>query len=166
MSRARFALLGLVASLALGCKAAPEPSPAPAASARPVAPAGKVVLVDAPEAGDVETIVRDALAKAAAEKRKLLVYEGATWCEPCQRFHEAAARGELDAQFPDLTLLAFDANRDGERLASAGYVSRLIPLFAVPAADGTASGKQIEGGTKGEAAVAGIVPRLRTLIGP
>jgi hypothetical protein len=92
------------------------------------------------------------------------VYVGATWCEPCQRFHHAAERGELDAAFPTVTVLAFDLDRDRERLASAGYVSKYIPLFALPGPDGTASGKQIEGGVKGDGAVGNIVPRLKEML--
>jgi hypothetical protein len=131
----------------------------------PQAPGGRVVLVDAPAEGQVDALVRDAATAAARERRRLLVYAGATWCEPCQRFHHAAAAGELDATLPGVTLLVFDMDRDAERLASAGYVSKYIPLFALPAADGTASGKQIEGGIKGEGAVGYIVPRLRALLG-
>lgn len=136
---------------------------ASAAASEPEAP-GRVVLVDAPAEGAVDAIVRDALAKAGAEKRTLLVYSGAKWCEPCQRFHHAAENGELDAVFPKLTLLVFDQDRDGERLASAGYVSRYIPLFALPAANGSASGKQVEGGIKGDGAVGYIVPRLKAML--
>jgi hypothetical protein len=135
-----------------------------AAASVMVAARGRVRVTEAPPAGAIEPIVRDALAKAAAEKRKLVVYVGAKWCEPCQRFHHAAEGGELDATFPDLTMLEFDLDRDNERLASAGYVSKYIPLFALPTADGTASGKQIEGGIKGEGAVGYIAPRLKELL--
>jgi hypothetical protein len=58
----------------------------------------------------------------------------------------------------------FDADRDGERLASAGYVSQLIPLFALPGPDGRASGKQVEGGIKGVGAVGNIAPRLKKMM--
>lgn len=127
-------------------------------------PMGHLQLAEATATGDVEPLVRDALAKATAMHRRLVVYVGATWCEPCKRFHRAAAEGELDASFPDLDILAFDLDRDGERLASAGYVSKYIPLFALPNADGTASGKQVEGGVKGDGAVAYITPRLKGLL--
>ena len=40
----------------------------------------------------------------------------------------------------------------------------MIPLFALPGADGRASGKQIEGSVKGEAAVGEISPRLAALL--
>jgi thiol-disulfide isomerase/thioredoxin len=159
------AILVLGAAL-LGCKSSADISADPAASAHAATavPAGHMLLADAPDAGDVETAVRNALAKAAAGKRKLVVYVGAKWCEPCQRFHRAAEAGELDAAFPDLMVLTFDLDRDNERLASAGYVSKFIPLFALPKADGTASGKQVEGGIKGEGAVAYLTPKLRAML--
>jgi hypothetical protein len=165
------AVLAISVTLALAgsaaCKDDPPPAPSagtkPAAST-PAAPAGHVQMEDAPAAGDVEPLVRDALSRASAAKRRLIVYAGATWCEPCKRFHHAAEQGELDAAFPDLNILVFDMDRDGERLASAGYYSKLIPLFALPAADGSSSGKQIEGGIKGDGAVAYLTPRLKGLL--
>lgn len=162
MIRTLVSLLALAALCA--CKSASdEPRPAPPAPSS-VAHSGHVQLADAPASGDVEALVKDALAKSSAQKRQLIVYVGAKWCEPCRRFHEAAANGELDATFPDLDMLVFDLDRDSERLASAGYVSKYIPLFALPKPDGTASGKQVEGGIKGEGAVAYITPKLQALL--
>jgi hypothetical protein len=143
--------------------AAPTPTPTGTHWA-PAPDRNGIELVEAPPGEAVESAVRGALARAAASKRTLVVYVGATWCEPCQRFHHAAEHGELDATFPTMTLLEFDLDRDGERLASAGYVSKYIPLFALPSADGRASGKQIEGGIKGDGAVAFIVPRLKEML--
>ena len=160
-----------VAALAVtvvGCKTPADASPEPGTSATvtsAAAPSGrKMRVTNAPAEGDVDVVVRDAIARATADKRRVVVYVGATWCEPCQRFHHAAERGELDAKFPDVDLLGFDTDRDNERLASAGYVSRLIPLFALPGADGRASGKQVEGGIKGEGAVGFIAPRLEKML--
>jgi thiol-disulfide isomerase/thioredoxin len=155
-------------ALLAGCKDdAPRPSSSegtqPPPSATPL-PTGHLQIAEASAGGDVEPLVREALARASAMHRRLIVYVGATWCEPCQRFHRAAAQGELDASFPDLDVLAFDLDRDGERLASAGYVSKYIPLFALPSADGSASGKQVEGGVKGDGAVAYLTPRLKGLL--
>ena len=116
--------------------------------------------------GDVAPLLLRAVAEAKREQRPLLVYVGATWCEPCRRFHQAVEQGKLDSSFPGLRLVEFDLDRDRERLASAGYVSRLIPLFAVPGADGRATGRQMEGSIKGDGAVGEIAPRLRALIGP
>jgi thiol-disulfide isomerase/thioredoxin len=154
-------LLGL-----LGCRAeAPEKGSLGGAAASASTAVRPVRIVEAPASGPVAPIVRDAIAaQVAPPKGALLVYVGATWCEPCQRFHQAAERGELDAMFPGVTLLEFDLDRDRERLLSAGYTSKLIPLFALPAGDGTASGKQVEGGIKGEGAVGFIAPRLKALL--
>jgi thiol-disulfide isomerase/thioredoxin len=157
----------LVLWLALGCKAgaetAPEPSHDSLATTAPDA-ARRVRMVAADRDGDVAAIVRVQAAEATRAGRRLVVYVGASWCEPCQRFHDAAARGDLDARFGDLTLLEFDLDRDGERLMAAGYGSQYIPLFALPAPNGAASGEQIEGAIKGEGAVAFVVPRLAKLL--
>ncbi len=123
-------------------------------------------FVAAPPAGEVDALVREALSRAAADKRRLVVYAGATWCEPCQRFHHAVERRELGASLQGVRFLEFDMDRDRERLIGAGYETKLIPLFALPAPDGRASGKQVEGGIKGEGAVGFILPRLEALLGP
>jgi thiol-disulfide isomerase/thioredoxin len=115
--------------------------------------------------GDVPTLVKNELASASQNGRSVVVYVGATWCEPCQRFHEAAERGELDAELPPMTFLEFDADVDTGRLRQAGYSSSYIPLFAVPGSDGRASGRAIEGGIKGAGAAREIAPRLKKLLG-
>jgi thiol-disulfide isomerase/thioredoxin len=125
-----------------------------------------VEMVSAPAGGDVPTLVKSELDRARRDGRQLLVYVGATWCEPCQRFHRAAAEHKLDRDFPGLRLLEFDDDRDGVRLATAGYSGRLIPMFARPGADGRGTGRQVEGSVKGDGAVTEIVPRLRALLTP
>jgi thiol-disulfide isomerase/thioredoxin len=174
--RARACLLALlvaVAACSRSDRSTPTPAPPPSASASAAATGGSFVLaphdgvrwMTAPEGlGDVASAVREAAARERGDGRVLLVYVGATWCEPCQRFHHAVDHGELDAAFPRLSVLAFDLDRSSEALATAGYVSRLIPLFALPAADGRASGRQIEGSVKGSSAVDEIAPRLRGLL--
>ena len=126
----------------------------------------KLELESAPAGDDAAALIRDASARAEKEHRRLLVYVGAKWCEPCQRFHHAAERGELVGRFGELRLLEFDMDRDAARLARAGYTPRLIPLFALPAPDGRASGRQIEGSIKGDGAVGEISPRLAALLAP
>jgi thiol:disulfide interchange protein len=156
----RARVVALIAALAVaGCEDRPKAQPEAA-----VKKALPVETVAAPAAGEVQEIVRAELARAKGEDRRLLVYVGAAWCEPCQRFHDAAKAGQLDAAFPGLRLLEFDLDRDKERLERAGYASRMIPLFAVPRADGTGSGEQIEGSIKGPGAVDQISPRLRALL--
>jgi thiol-disulfide isomerase/thioredoxin len=167
--RAALGLAAVAAIAAAGaCKSSADVAPeAGSSAASPPTHEGtpaRLRMVDAPASGQVDAVVKDALARATAEGRTLVVYVGATWCEPCRRFHEAAERGKLDDRFPRLTLLEFDLDRDRERLAAAGYVSRLIPLFALPAADGAASGKQIEGGIKGDGAVDFVAGRLSEML--
>jgi len=123
----------------------------------------RVQIVKAP-AEDVASTVKKQLEAAKSAGRDLVVYVGATWCEPCQRFHAAAERGELDSAFPGLVLLEFDLDRDGERLAADGYSSQFIPLFVVPNTDGTASPRRFEGSVKGDGAVADITPKLRGIL--
>jgi thiol-disulfide isomerase/thioredoxin len=108
--------------------------------------AGVEIIEAPPGVTDVAAFVRNTAARVAAADRRLVVYVGATWCEPCQQIHAAALAHQLDAELPDLTLLAFDQDRDGAALQQAGYDSPLIPLFALPLADGRAGDRREFGG--------------------
>jgi hypothetical protein len=134
----------------------PDPSPSSSGA--------RVLAVQAPSQGDVAPIVRGEYERAQKAGRRLVVYLGATWCDPCERFRHAVDNGELDATFPTLTLLEFDADRDRERLRFAGYSAGYIPMLALPRADGTASGRQVEGGVKGDLAVTVVSDKLKGLI--
>jgi hypothetical protein len=162
MMRLRWSSLACIA-VTVACHSPPR-SDAPVASAAPVVPPPRHLTISPAGSGPVVDVVREALSRTTKERRRLLVYVGATWCEPCRYFHHAAERGELDSAFPDLALLEFDADRDGGRLSQAGYTSTYIPLFVLPNADGTSSGQQIEGSIKGDGAVAQITPRLKDLL--
>ena len=116
--------------------------------------------------GDVQSLVKTELGRARNDGVRLLVYVGAAWCEPCQRFHEAAASGVLDKRLPRIRFFEFDLDRDGERLAVAGYTSQYIPMFAIPGEDGRSAGKYIEGSMKGVDAAEEITPRLLRLLAP
>lgn len=177
MTKALLLPIALLASFAAtgACKREPEPAPsadkpAGAASVAPAANAGAPLVLARgvrfakPASGDVAEAVRSERAAAAADGRKLIVYVGAKWCEPCQRFHQAAKAGALDTEFPELTILEFDLDEDRERLMAAGYRSKLIPLFVLPDERGNASERRFEGGVKGDGAVENIVPRLRRLL--
>lgn len=117
-------------------------------------------------AGEVAPLVAAAVAEAEQEHRRLLVYVGAVWCKPCEAFHDAAARGDLDTALPGLTLLTFDSDVDTERLVAAGYESRLIPLFVVPGRDGRATARATSGARTGGDYVAELVPRVQALFAP
>ena len=114
--------------------------------------------------GAAEEVVRGATEEASNGGDKLVVYVGASWCEPCQDFHRAVEAGQLDEALAGVRFLEFDADRDAERLAAAGYDGRLIPRFALPAADGRFSGTKIEGGIKGEGSVEHIMRRLAPML--
>jgi thiol-disulfide isomerase/thioredoxin len=128
------------------------------------APAG-VELVDAPAAtADVAAAVRDAMHAAADRHRRLVVYVGATWCEPCEQFHAAAVAHQLDAEFPDLTLIVFDLDRSGPALERSGYQSELIPLFVVPEPDGRGGTHRVSGGVKVGDNVKLLTAKLHSLL--
>ncbi|MDC0719676.1 TlpA family protein disulfide reductase [Nannocystis bainbridge] len=156
--RSRFAPLSLALAGTFACaEPASPPTPAPPARVEPAKPR----LIAAPEAGDVATVVRE---EAAREGGTLVVTVGADWCEPCRAFHDAVQSGQLDAQLMGVRFFEFDIDRDRARLEAAGYKSRFLPLFALPDAEGRASGKQIEGGIKGPRAVEHIMARLGPLV--
>jgi thiol-disulfide isomerase/thioredoxin len=100
---------------------------------------GVRVIVAAPDS-DALSVVRTERLRAKAEGRVLVVYVGAAWCEPCKRFKHAVESGSLDDKLAKTTLLVFDADRDTERLAGAGYTFEYIPYVALPGADGHPSG--------------------------
>jgi len=148
--------------LLLACNADPAPMPAATPAPPPPAPTGKPRIVAAPAGGSVAEVVTAELAVAGADR--LVVYVGASWCEPCVAFHDALTAGQLDADLPGVRFLEFDLDRDRPRLVADGYSSRYVPLFAVPGPDGRASGLQMEGGVKGAGAAANLVTRLKPLL--
>jgi len=142
-----------------------ETAPSTASSRLPHPTEVGVRIVPGSErAGEVAAQVRDETERARQAGRMLVVYVGASWCEPCRRFHEAAQSKLLDSAFPEVTFLEFDFDRDEPRLRAAGYVSNLLPLFALPRADGHASRAIVQGSIKGDGAVANLTPRLRNLL--
>lgn len=153
----RFVAIAL--AFVLACQSSDKQPPPP--------PAGKLELVDAPVTPPGQTPgtwIAGEVARAQHDGKRVVVYVGAPWCEPCQQFHAAAEAGKLDQVFPTLRMLVFDNDRDGDALERIGYRSQLIPLFVLPKPDGTSSGKQIEGSVKGADAVKQISPRLEALL--
>jgi hypothetical protein len=118
-----------------------------------------------PPAPPLEQFVQQHVEEADAQGMRVLVYVGATWCEPCQIFHKALASGELDEALAGTKFVEFDADRDRAELRAAGYAPKYIPLFSVPDHSGHASGRAIEGSVKGDDAVKkDLVPRLLALL--
>lgn len=116
------------------------------------------------EPGEVVAVVQRAVATARADGCTLVVYVGASWCEPCQAFHHAVEEGRLDAALSGIRFLEFDADVDGERLDAAGYSGRYIPRFVVPTDEGRPSAHAVEGGIKGDGAVEHIMKRLEPVL--
>ncbi len=154
------ALLGLPA-----CKSS-DAAPAPTAvSAEPAKAALRPQIVEGPRNVDsVAPFIHSELLRARRAGERVVVYVGATWCEPCRRFHKALASGQLDKQLAGVRFIEFDLDQSGKALARDGYRSEYIPLFAVPTEDGRDSGRQIAGSIKGPGAVDQIMPRLGRLL--
>ncbi len=124
----------------------------------------RLEIVEALPATDVAAAVAMQVETATRDHKHLVVYVGASWCEPCRYFHDAAVAGQLDDELGDLRLVTFDLDRDSAALGAAGYTSAMIPLFAIPRSDGRASGEQIAGSIKGPGATRQIAPRVRALV--
>lgn len=113
----------------------------------------------------LEQFVQQHVEEADASGMRVLVYVGATWCEPCQRFHKALESGQLDEALAGTKFIEFDADKDSSELRAAGYASKYIPLFSVPDQSGHASGRAIEGSIQADSAVREyLVPRLLALL--
>ncbi len=109
---------------------------------------------------DVVSVIRTERLAAKSQGRVLVVYVGASWCEPCRAFRAALEAGTLDARLAGLTLLELDVDRDADRIATAGYTSKYVPFFALPNADGSPSTTRLEYAGKGSGAVDAIAAGL------
>ena len=163
--------LALAVLTTLACEsgqAAPRPRPSAApASTEAAHRAPPPRWVRGPSgAAPLAPFVYQQLREAQPNGEEVLVYVGASWCEPCRRFHDALVRGDLDDELRGVRFIEMDHDADAESLRGAGYSSKLIPLFALPADDGRSSGMQVEGSIKGSGAVrSNLLPRLRRLLG-
>jgi thiol-disulfide isomerase/thioredoxin len=169
--RARFlsgALLLLVSVLACshGAGQSTQKPGAPAPSASGAATNQPPSFLRYPgQAGAIEPWVQEQVELADAAHLRVLVYVGASWCEPCQRFHRAVEHGELNGKLNGLRFLEFDQDRDANALKVAGYVYQYIPVLALPDPDGRNHGHMITGSIKGPNAVQeDLVPRLQALL--
>jgi len=164
-------LVSLFASLLVACsRPASKPRKAQASSASrnalnaPNAPPPSFLHYPR-KGGAIEPWVQEQIELAEAAHLRVLVYVGASWCEPCQRFHQAVERGELNGTLDGLRFLEFDQDQDASALKNAGYVYQYIPVLALPDPDGRNHGKMISGSIKGPRAIQeNLVPRLQALL--
>ncbi len=164
-------LLAVASSLAFvlaGCKAPPKrESPAPVASTAviPKSHAKPELTQRTVPQTPLEQFVQQQLEEGDAAGVRVIVYVGAKWCEPCQRFHEMLVAGELDEALAGTRFLEFDVDRDRDELRAAGYGSKYIPLFSVPDPDGRAGSHRVEGSVPFKLGINGyLVPRLLRLL--
>jgi thiol-disulfide isomerase/thioredoxin len=141
-----------------------EAAPARKTKAATTKAVARIELEQLPADGDLSQLLEAEQKRAWADGRTLLVYVGASWCEPCRYFKAALERGELDARFSKLRLLELDRDRDEARLQSAGCMSRMIPLFSRVDAGRCSPTARMEGSIKGAGAVAEMTPRLEALL--
>jgi len=109
---------------------------APSATSAEGKPKGHVKVEVASQDSDALSLIRTKRLEAKAQDRVLVVYVSATWCEPCKKLKAELESGRLDDQLGTVTLLAFDADKDIDRLGSAGYTFKFVPFVALPGADG------------------------------
>lgn len=139
-------------------------SVAPGASAAPSTQPPSFLKYPGTE-GAIEPWIQEQVETADAAHLRVLVYVGASWCEPCQRFHKAVQDGELNGELNGLRFLEFDQDRDANALKVAGYSYQFIPVLALPDPDGRNHGRMITGSIKGPDAVkTNLVPRLLALL--
>jgi thiol-disulfide isomerase/thioredoxin len=147
------------ATSATAASATATATSAASAAADPAKSHAKVVVVEAAEDMDALSQIRTERLKAKTQGRVLVVYVGAKWCEPCRKFKQEIHSGALDGRLSAVTLLAFDADKDQDRLATVGYTFRFIPYVALPGADGQAVDSQ-EARGKGAAAWRELLGKL------
>lgn len=177
----RFIALFVFALALLACESTPgarptaesrEPATEQAPSGAPSsAKLAKPRFVRGPTGGtSVEPFIKSQLEAASRGRAngtgytQVVVYVGATWCDPCQRFHQAVTAGQLDEQLRGVSFVEFDLDQDRDALLSAGYGSQMIPLFALPEESGRGGDRRISGGISGPGATANIAPRLKQLL--
>ena len=174
--RASLPLIATIAALLAGIGGCSRPAPKPrkasvvansnTVAASVAANAPPPTFVRYPHRGEaIEPWIQEQVEIAEAAHLRVLVYVGASWCEPCQRFHQAVQRGELDGALNGLRFLEFDQDQDASALKAAGYIYQYIPVLALPDPDGRSHGRMISGSIKSPNAVkADLVPRLQALL--
>jgi thiol-disulfide isomerase/thioredoxin len=158
-------LLGVLALASCDAPSVTSEPSAPRGSASAAGATRPPLLVTAPrDLADGRAFVREQA--AAHEGRAVFVYVGATWCEPCVRFHDALARGELDRELPNTLFVELDLDAHEPVLGPTDLAcdGKLVPRFARAEPDGSCGPRRAEGAIKGDGAVGVILPRLKALL--
>jgi thiol-disulfide isomerase/thioredoxin len=164
------ALLVITAGGALGCRDEPSASrevvqaPTMAEAGRTLSGDGVEIVIAPADVSPASAWIRAQVAEAEGAGRQPLVYVGATWCEPCQRLRAEVHRGGLDAHFPKLRLLAFDADTHAVELTRAGCATTGIPAFIRPVRRGRCSASRFMGVAEGKDVSEYVTPRLDKLL--
>lgn len=116
-----------------------------------------------PQEGAVDVLVREEMKSAQADGRILVVYVGASWCEPCEYFLEAIHSDSPPPELAKFRFLKFDHDKDEARLQAAGYGGAMLPRFVRPGSEGRGGLVRFEGAIKGPGALGYLVPKLQTL---
>jgi thiol-disulfide isomerase/thioredoxin len=142
-----------------------HPTQSPSDPSSKATGSGGIEWVEIGRVGNIADMVKDELARAQADKKDLLVYVGATWCEPCKHFYDASKKGELGTELANVRLLKFDFDRHGTSLAKAGYDAPYIPLFVRPEDDGRGGSQRSMGSVKGPQAIDYLKGKVLELLG-
>ena len=151
----------MTAWLGVGCDGKADPT----SEAAETKEGGKVELMMVPDhATDGPAFIAEQLQQTRSENKRMVIYVGATWCEPCKYFHDAAAAGQLDDVFPNVRFVEFDHDKHASMLQASDCRSKMIPLFAIPDESGRCTERRVAGAIKGPGAVDYLRPRISKLL--
>lgn len=122
------------------------------------------------EQADARADLNQALAKAAAERKQVLVVYGANWCKDClaldRGFHQGTLAQEVDKRFVTVKVDVARFNKNVELASQMGVpLKKGIPTVAVLSADGqvlgtTQGGELANARSMGEDAVLAVLGQL------
>ncbi|MCH7344558.1 thioredoxin family protein [Pelomonas sp. CA6] len=168
MNPRRFALLAAAALVALPAAA----QTAPAAAPTQAAPAASQAAVHAPygEHADARAQLNEALARAGAQRKPLLVVYGANWCKDClaldRSFHQGRLATEIEQRYVVLKVNVGRFDRNVDLAQQMGVpLKKGIPTVALLAGDGrvlgsTQGGELANARGMGEDAVLQVLAKL------
>ncbi|HEY4239431.1 MAG TPA: hypothetical protein VGM88_06430 [Kofleriaceae bacterium] len=111
------------------------------------------------DAGAIEALLAERHRAAAAAGRVACVYLTATWCPANKRLEKTLGEPAMQKAFAEIDVAAFDIDNWSDALATAGYVSAVVPAFYLVDAAGK-PGAQLTGAAWKEDTVANMAPPL------